>query len=62
MGRTNDKSCISNTFIVDISKITHANVIAIGFGSYFYNIGKTLAESLPKSIKSTDHYIKNRSK
>ena len=58
IGRTNDKSCIPDTFIVDNSKITDANVIANGFGSYFSNIGKTLAESIPKSIKSTDHYMK----
>ena len=56
--RTNDKSCISDTFIVDNSKITDANVIGNGLGSYFSNIGKTLAESIPKSIKSTDHYMK----
>ena len=58
IGRTNDKSCIPDTFIVDNSKITDANLIANGFGSYFSNIGKTLAESIPKSIKSTDHYMK----
>ena len=45
LGRTNDKSCIPDTFIVDNSKITDANVITNGFGSYFSNIGKTLAES-----------------
>ena len=43
IGRTNDKSCIPDTFIVDNSKITDANVIANGFGSYLSNIGKTLA-------------------
>ena len=58
MGRTNDKSCIPDTFIVDNSKITDANVIANGFGSYFSNIRKTLAESIPKSIESTEHYMK----
>ena len=30
IGRTNDKSCISDTFIVDNSKITDVNVIANG--------------------------------
>ena len=55
-GRKNDKSTISDTFIVDGKKETNKETIANGFGSYFANVGRQFADAIPKANKQPSHY------
>ena len=57
-GRKNDKSTISDTFIVDGKKETNKETIANGFGSYFANVGRQFADAIPKANKQPSHYTK----
>ena len=50
-GRLRDKTGISDTFVVNGEQISDKNLIANHFCSYFTNIGKTYASSIPKSDK-----------
>ena len=56
--RKNDKSTISDTFIVDGKKETNKETIANGFGSYFANVGRQFADAIPKANKQPSHYTK----
>ena len=52
-GCKNDKSTISDTFIVDGKKETNKETIANGFGSYFANVGiDNLLMPFPKQISN----------
>ena len=56
-GRKNDKSSISDIFIVDGNPETNSVKIANGFCKYFTEIGKTLAEKIPPPSKHFDYYL-----
>jgi len=60
IGCTNDKSTISDTFIVDNNKVTDVKVIANGFGSYFSSASKHLAESITRSTNTSEYYMDTR--
>ena len=50
-GHKNDKSTISDTFIVDGKKETNKETIANGFGSCFANVGRQFVDAIPKARK-----------
>ena len=56
-GRLRDKTGISDTFVVNGEQISDKNLIANHFCSYFTNIGKTYASSMPKSDKLFNSYL-----
>ena len=56
-GRLRDKTGISDTFVVNGEQISEKNLIANHFCSYFTNIGKTYASSIPKSDKLFNSYL-----
>ena len=56
-GRLRDKTGISDTFVVNGEQISDENLIANHFCSYFTNIGKTYASSIPKSDKLFNSYL-----
>jgi hypothetical protein len=58
-GSKNDKSSISDTFIVDGISETNSVKIANGFCRYYSEIGKTLADNIPPPPKHFDHYMSN---
>ena len=53
-GRKNDKSTISDTFIVGGKKETNKETIANGFA----NVGRQFADAIPKANKQPSHYTK----
>ena len=59
IGRTNDKSSISDTFKVEGTQITNPNTIAEAFCKYFTNVGPDFASNIPKSKSSPTHYLQN---
>jgi hypothetical protein len=58
IGRSNDKSSMSDTFVIDGQKVNDKRVIADGFCRYFSNIGKVCAESIPESKHTPSYYMK----
>lgn len=56
IGRNNDKSGLSDTFIINGQSITDPRLICQGFCDYFGNIGIELASKIPNSSK---HYAAN---
>jgi len=59
IGSNNDKSNISNSFLIDGVSETNCNKITNGFCNYFTNIGKVLADNIPNSTVNFDHYLTN---
>ena len=56
IGKNNDKSTLSNVFIIDGKPVTDGQAISNGFCNYFTNVGKNLAEKIPKSKKKFNEY------
>ena len=59
VGRTKDKSRVSDTFLIEGKKETCCAKIADNFCEYFTNIGKQYAEAIPKSNKLPQQYMNN---
>jgi hypothetical protein len=57
IGKTSDKSTISDTFIVNGNKETDKTIIANEFCNYFTNIGKQYAESIPNAKHTPAYYL-----
>ena len=58
IGRSNDKSSVSDTFVINGQKVNDKRVIADGFCKYFSSIGKVCAESIPESKNTPNYYMK----
>ena len=52
VGRTHNKSSISDTFVINGKKESDKTIIANEFATYFQNIGKQVAGKIPKSNQS----------
>ena len=61
IGKTNDKSSISETFKINNAPINDPELIANEFCKLFTNIGKKYANDIPTSQFSFDHYMGNKS-
>ncbi len=61
IGRSNDKSSLPDTFIVDGNRENNKQAIANGFCKYFSNIGQRCAEAIPKAQNTPDFYLKGAS-
>ena len=61
IGKTNDKSSISETFKINNAPINDPELIANEFYKFFTNIGKKYANDIPTSQFSFDHYMGNKS-
>jgi len=57
IGRNNDKSSISDNFIIDNISINDPSKIADCFCHYFTNVGKTLAANIPKVSINPHTYL-----
>ena len=57
IGRTQDKSSISEKCIINGRTETDPNLIADGFGKYSSGIGKQFAEAIPQSNHSPEYYM-----
>jgi len=55
----NDKSTISDTFIIDGKKVNDKDSIANEFCKYFSSIGRKCGEAIPKSRNTADYYMKS---
>ena len=60
IGRSNDKTTISNTFQVNDSTISDPKLIANEFCNYFTNIGPEFASAIPTAQKPYNSYLKNK--
>ena len=56
IGRTQDKSSISEKCIINGRTETDPNLIADGFGKYCSGIGKQFAEAIPQPNHSPEYY------
>ena len=59
IGRSHNKSSIPDTFMVNGDKITDPNIITNEFCSFFSNIGKKCAESIPNALHTFEYYLGN---
>jgi hypothetical protein len=65
IGRNNDKSSISENFLIDNISVNDPKKIADGFCHYFTNVGKTLAANIPnvginpQTYLSKQKHVKN---
>jgi len=59
IGRSNDKSSISNIFLIDNTQVTDSNIIANGFCKFFSEIGEQYANKIGQSHKSPHEYLGN---
>lgn len=59
IGKSNDKSSISDCFVVDGIVIHDKNKISNEFCKYFSNVGSTFASKIPPSKKSFKAYLGN---
>ena len=59
IGKCNDKSCISDSFIIDGMSSSDPDKISNGFCNYFANVGKNLASKIPNVNKSATSFISN---
>ncbi len=57
IGKSHDKSNITDSFIVNNNVITDTKTIANEFCTYFANVGKKYAEAIPNSRNSPNHYL-----
>ena len=57
IGKCNDKSCISDSFIIEGMLSSDPDKISNGFCNYFANVGKSLASKIPIINKSATSYI-----
>jgi len=57
IGKTNDKTSLSDTFLIDNIPTTDPSLISNGFCDYFTNVGKKLANKIPSSSKSYQDYL-----
>ncbi len=58
IGRSNDKTSISETFNIDNSSVTDHKQIANEFCKFFTNIGMKYSNNIPKAEFSHMHYLK----
>ncbi len=61
IGRSNDKSSISDTFKISNKAVTNPSVIANEFCTFFTNIGIKYANEIQPSKVPFDNYMKNKS-
>jgi len=59
IGKKNDKSSISDTFLIDGQPVTDSNKITNGFCTFFTNVGRNLANKIPFSKSKYSDYLKN---
>ena len=59
VGRTHNKSSISDTFVINGEKESDKTIIANEFATYFQNIGKQVAGNIPKSNHPPEFYMKS---
>jgi len=57
IGRTKDKTGVSNIFNIDDQEVTDQNKISNGFCNYFTSVGQKLADKIPISNKSCSEYL-----
>ena len=57
IGRTGNKSTIADKFIIDDNDVNDPDVISNSFCKYFTEIGKQLADKIPKGTKSFKEYM-----
>jgi hypothetical protein len=57
IGRSHDRSGISDSFIVNGKLETDKDIISNGFCTYFTNIGKQFAEAIPRSRNIPEYYL-----
>jgi hypothetical protein len=57
IGKTRDKTGITDTFVINGKKETCLDKISNGFCKYFTNVGKNLAENIPHSKKHCKEYM-----
>ncbi len=55
--KTNDKTAISDTFMLNDTKLSEPRDIANAFCDYFTNVGPNLSEKIPVSKKRFDQYM-----
>jgi len=60
IGRTNDKTSISESFKIDGKIVTDKDNISNEFCSFFTNIGLKYANNIPNSKHKHDHYLKQK--
>ena len=60
IGRTNDKSTISNTFKINNKTVTDDQKISNEFCNFFTNIGIKYANEIPDPKFSHQHFMKNK--
>ena len=58
IGRKNDKSSISDTFLIDEKSVTDPHTICNEFCKYYSNIGRNFASKIPDSKYSPERFLK----
>ena len=58
-GRRRNKSTIADKFIIDGNDIDNPDIISSGFCKYFIEIGRQLADKIPKGTKSFQRIYDN---
>ena len=58
IGKKNDKSIISDTFIIDDKPVTDPNTISNEFCKYYSSIGNTFASKIPDSKYGSERFLK----
>jgi len=62
IGRTNDKSTITDVFNIDNQLVTDKTKIANEFCNFFTNVGLKYANNIPDAKFNHNHYLKNKNK
>ena len=57
IGRTNDKSSITQSFTINDNTVSDPNTIADNFCEYFTNIGPQFANNIPTPIHNAKYYL-----
>jgi hypothetical protein len=60
IGRTNDKSTISDTFKINNISVNDPEQVSNEFCNFFTNIGKKYANEIPNSKLPHTHYLQNK--
>ena len=60
VGRSNDKSSISETLQINNKDTTDPKQISEGFCDYFSNVGSDFANKIPSARFKYDHYLRNK--
>ena len=57
IGRTSNKNTIADKFIIDDNDVNDPDVISNSFCKYFTEIGKQLADKIPKGTNTFTEYM-----